>query len=187
VHTLALAGLLFPGCSGSVDSTPIRVIDLLNEFDRAERRPVPGYAAAAYAVDGVSYPAILMPVPSRITWSVPLPRRGRLRTRAALAPAEAGTSPVLARFRIGISDHRIYEGLTDKLATDRDGWVDFAVDLSAYAGWQWSLFYRPDSVTWNVVLAADAGGGGKASVAWAAPEILTDVSAAREYVSRRHR
>jgi hypothetical protein len=170
-----------------VNSIPIRVIDLLNEFGRAERRPVPGFAAPAYDVGGLTYPAAVMPVPSRITWSFPLPRRGLLRTRAALASAAPGASPAPARFRIGVSDHRIYEGLADKVVTDRDGWVEFTVDLSAYAGWQWSLFYRPDRVTWNVVLAADAGGAGAAVVAWAAPEIVTDTKSAREYAARRRR
>ena len=148
---------------------------------------MPGFAAPAYEAGGVSHSSIVMPVPSRITWSFPLPRHGLLRTRAALVPVAAGTSPAPARFRIGISDHRIYEGLTDRLVTHHDGWVDFAVDLSAYAGWQWSLFYRPDRVTWNVVLAADAGGAGAAVVAWAAPEIVTDANSAREYAARRQR
>jgi hypothetical protein len=126
-----------------------------------------------------------MPVPSRVTWSYPLPRRGVLRTSAALAPPTAGASPAPARFRIGISDHRIYEGLAERVLTARDGWVEFTVDLSAYAGWKWSLFYRPDRVTWNVVLAADAGGEGPALAVWAAPEISTDLVSAREYVTRR--
>jgi len=186
VHTLAVASLLLlAGCSGSVGSVPVRVIDLLNEFDRAERRPVPGAEAPAFEIAGVARPAIVMPVPSRVTWSVPLPRRGLLRTSAALVPAASGATPPPVRFRIGISDHRIYEGLSEKVVTDRDGWVEFSVDLSAYAGWKWSLFYRPDRVTWNLVLAADAGGEGAATVVWAGPEIVTDAAAAREYAARR--
>ena len=186
VHTLAVvSALVLCGCSGSVEGIPVRVIDLLNEFDRAERRPVPGLEAPAYELAGVARPAIVMPVPSRVTWSFPLPRRGVLRTSAALAPATPGGTPPPARFRIGISDHRIYEGLTEKVLTDRDGWVEFRVDLSAYAGWKWSLFYRPDRITWNLVLAADAGGDGPATAVWAAPEIVTDATAAREFAARR--
>jgi hypothetical protein len=146
---------------------------------------VPGLEAPAYEISGVTRPAIVMPVPSRVTWSVPLPRRGVLRTSAALAPAPSGATPPPARFRIGISDHRIYEGLSEKVLTAEDGWVDFSVDLSAYAGWKWSLFYRPDRVMWNVVLAADAGGAGTATAVWAAPEIVTDAAAAREFAARR--
>jgi len=145
---------------------------------------VPGAEAPAFEIAGVARPAIVMPVPSRVTWSVPLPRRGLLRTSAALAPAASATPPPV-RVRIGISDHRIYEGLSEKVVTDRDGWVEFSVDLSAYAGWKWSLFYRPDRVTWNLVLAADAGGEGAATVVWAGPEIVTDAAAAREYAARR--
>jgi hypothetical protein len=38
---------------------------------------------------------------------------------------------------------------------------------------------------WNVVLAADAGGAGAATAVWAAPEIVTDAAAAREFAARR--
>ena len=146
---------------------------------------MPGVEAPAYEIAGVTRPAIVMPVPSRVTWSFPLPRRGVLHTSAALAPGADGAPPPPARFRIGISDHRIYEGLSEKVLTAQDGWVEFSVDLSAYAGWKWSLFYRPDRLTWNVVLAADAGSAGAATAVWATPEIVTDAAAAREFTARR--
>jgi hypothetical protein len=166
----------------------VRVIDLLDEFDRAERRPIPGVEAPAHLVGGIARPAIVMPVPSRVTWSVPLPRRGLLRTHVVLTQAAAGQPASPAGVRIGISDDRIYETLLQTIVTpDQNRWMDLTADLSAYAGWKWSLFYRPDRVTWRIVLAADAGGGGPAFVVWGSPEIVTDNVAAKEYAERRRR
>jgi hypothetical protein len=123
------------------------------------------------------------PVPSRFTCALPLPRRGRFHAFLALA-APAGAPEASARFRIGISDGRVYEGLTEKvLTTGADRWIDIETDLSAYAGWKWSLFYRPDRITWRLVLAADALSGAPSAV-WGQPEILSDSPAAREYLVR---
>jgi hypothetical protein len=66
-------------------------------------------------------------------------------------------------------------------------WREIRADLSAYAGWKWSLFYRPDRITWRVVLAADALDATPATILWASPEIVTDTTSAREYATRRQR
>jgi hypothetical protein len=66
-------------------------------------------------------------------------------------------------------------------------WTDLRVDLSAYAGWKWSLFYRPDRIVWRLVLAADAVDNGTATVLWGEPRVETDTESAREYVARRRR
>ena len=163
---------------------PIQVVDLAREFDRAEKRPPAGFKITAYGADGVVRPSIVMPVPSRVTWSLPLPRRGRFRTFVALGDREHPGAAI--RFRFGVSDQRIYEGLVEHtVGAAHPGWSSLGVDLSAYAGVKWSLFYRPDRVTWRIVLAADVVGAGAAAV-WGAPEIVTDASAAKEYVQRRH-
>jgi hypothetical protein len=100
----------------------------------------------------------------------------------------SATQTGAVRLRIGISDHRIYEGLKEVILTPRNGsWLDLRVDLSAYAGWKWSLFYRPEQIIWRVVLAADAMDSVPATVLWGAPEILTDRRSAREYSARRLR
>jgi hypothetical protein len=120
--------------------------------------------------------------------SLPLPRRGVLRAFVALGEAPPGIVAAPVRFRIGVSDDRIYEGLLERiLAPGGRSWTELRVDLSAYAGWKWSLFYRPESMTWRVVLAADATGVAPAAVFWGSPEIVTDTQSAREYALRRQR
>jgi hypothetical protein len=173
-------------CRRSTDDVPFQVVDLVREFDRAEKRPSAGFQTTAYTVAGVVRPAIVVPVPSRVIWSLPLPRHGRF--RAFLALSDRADPSAAIRFRFGVSDFRIYEGLAQQTITaGQRGWVDFRTDLSAYAGFKWSLFYRPDRVTWRVVLATDVVEGGPAAAVWGSPEIVTDVPAAKEYIARRHR
>jgi hypothetical protein len=177
--------IVVAACRPAPDEVPFRVVDLVREFDRAEKRPSDGFQITAYAADGVVRPAIVVPVPSRVIWSLPLPRRGRF--RAFLALNGRGDPSAVIRFRFGVSDFHIYEGLAEQtIAAARPGWVDFRTDLSAYAGFKWSLFYRPDRVTWRVVLATDVVGGGPAAAVWGSPEIVTDVRGAKEYITRRH-
>ena len=188
-YILCLASLLWiAACDPSAGrASPVRVVDLIDEFERAEQRPPARLALAAHTIAGVTHPAIIMPVPSRLTWRLPLPRGGLLRTFVAPIDAAAplGTTVPL-RFRIGIADDRIYEGLTHIVVTpEQRGWIELRADLSAYAGWKWSLFYRPDRIVWSVVLAADALAGGQAKVVWGAPEIVADSGAVREYLERR--
>jgi hypothetical protein len=179
-----LALSLAAGCQRSGGSVPIQVVDLLRELPRAEARPAAGFSAAIHEHDALVRPAIGAPVPSRLTVPLPLPRRGVL--RAALAVGGDGAS--IVRFRVGVSDHRIYEGLEEVVLTGSDpGWFDLRADLSAYAGFKWSVFYRPDAITWRLVLAADSIGPSPARAFWGSPEIVTDAASAREYVGRRER
>jgi len=120
--------------------------------------------------------------------ALPLPRRGVLHAFAALEAPGAGKPAASARLRIGVSDDRIYERLTDVVLTPgQRGWVDVRTDLSAYAGWKWSLFYHPDRVLWRLVLAADAIDGVATTAIWGSPEIITDSDGAKEYAVRRQR
>jgi hypothetical protein len=109
-----------------------------------------------------------------------MPRHGRFRASVAAVGA-----PV--RVRIGISDNRIYDELGEATLQPSGHWTPIDVDLSAYAGWKPSLFYRPDRVVWHFILSADAVAGAPATVAWARPEIVASPDAAREYAERRVR
>ena len=172
------------GCRPHAGSEPVPVVNLLHELDRAEKRPPDGFALASHTTGGRARPSLAAPVPSRVTWALPLPRHGVF--RAFLAVGGVARTPTAVRFRIGVSDHRIYEAIAARtVQAGRPGWLELASDLSAYAGFKWSLFYPPDRITWHVVLAADPVDGGPALAVWGSPEIITDHRSAREYITRR--
>jgi hypothetical protein len=187
IHCLVVALVLF-GCGSPTPTAPVRVVNLLREMDRADQRPPRGFSVGDYRIDNVAHPAIEAAVPSRLTVPLLLPRRGAFRAFVALAGAPAGQQTAGVRLRIGVSDHRIYEGLTElTLTPGHPGWMEIRTDLSAYAGWKWSVFYRPEQIVWRLVLAADTTDAVPATVLWGEPEIVTDTKSAREYVARRQR
>lgn len=170
------------GCVQSRDAVPVTAVALIRDFDRAETRPPSGFEVSTQQRGDVVHPSIVAPVPSRMIWPMPLPRRGSFRAFVSLAQR---TDPPV-RLRIGVSDHRIYEGLADvTVPPDGGRWIELRADLSAYAGWKWSLFYRPDRVSWRIVLSADATGAAPSRAVWGSPEILADTKSALEYAARR--
>lgn len=179
--------LLISGCRPHAEPVTVAVIDLTRQFDRADKRPAVGFQIATYSTGGIARPAIVAPVPGRFTCDLSLPRRGVFHTYAALADPPPGAPSPSARLRIGISDDRVYEALTEAtLAPGARGWIEITADLSGYAGWKWSLFYRPDRITWRLVLAADPLEG-VPTVVWGSPEVATDTRSAREYAARHPR
>lgn len=183
--------LLVTGCRRAPESVAFQAVDLTRTLGAAEHRPSAGFDLTAHVADGLTRPSIVMPVPARAIWSMPLPRHGLFRAFVAIDPT--GTPPATVRFRLGISDARVYEELTDRTVTapsgtaGAPGWTELRADLSAYAGLKWSLFYRPDRITWRLVLATDAVAGGPVRAVWGSPEILTDLPSAQEYELRRRR
>ena len=158
------------------------VIDLLREIDRAEKRPPQGFALTSHAERDHARAAIAAPVPSRLTIPLRLPARATLHT--SVAPVVPDPSAVV-RFRVGVSDDRIYEGLGELVVTGTQrGWMDLRADLSPYAGFTWSLFYRPDRMVWRLVLATDALAPVPARAVWGAPSIVADEASARDYARR---
>jgi hypothetical protein len=186
IHTLVIViGFIVVACRRSRDDVPFPVVDMVREFERAEKHPSSGCRTSVHSAGGLIRPSILMPVPSRAIWSLPLPRGGRFRSFLAVSSSDNGAT---VQFRFGVSDLRIYEALAQQTITaGRSAWVDFGADLSAYAGTKFSLFYRPDSMIWRVVLATDALGASSATAVWGSPEIVTDLAAAKEYAARRQR
>ena len=156
-------------------------MDFIKEFDRAEKRPPSDYALIDRMLQGTSRPSISGPAPGRLVWELPLPRHGVFHATVAIE----GPAPV--RFRVGVSDERIYEELASATVDVSGAWRDVRADLSAYAGWKWSVFYRPERVRWRLVLSADAISGVPGRVIWGMPEITTDPPAAREYAARRQK
>jgi len=187
IRCIAVALLVvLTGCRSSSPAAPVVVVDLVREMDNADKRPPGALTVTEFHRDGVSRPAISAAVPSRLTVPLPFPHHGVFLASVARAAAPAGTHPGGARLRVGVSDDRTYEQLFALvLSPDARGWTDLRVDLSAYAGWKWSLFYRPDRIVWRLVLAADAIDTTPPTVLWGEPRIETDTSSAREYIARR--
>jgi hypothetical protein len=182
---VVLASSAACGRASSTDLPTMRVVDLARTFDGAEHRPPAGFAVVLHEENGIERPSIVAPVPSRASWSLPLPRHGLFHAFLAMDPG--GRPGAVVRFRLGISDGRVYEDLTGWTLTDARGWTELRADLSAFAGVKWSLFYRPDWIRWRLVLATDPAGPVPAHAIWGSPEILTDVDASREYLTRRIR
>jgi hypothetical protein len=174
-----LAVLLAAGCRSASSPALVPVVDLIKEAHRAEQRPS-AYTVTEWTASGISHPALAGPSPGRLIWTIPMPRAARFEAQVAAAGA-----PV--RVRVGISDARIYEGLGDETIVPGALWAPVSVDLSAYAGWKLSLFYRPDRLLWRLVLSADAVAGAPGTVAWGTPQIVASTPHALEYETRRAR
>jgi hypothetical protein len=169
------------GCRAPASPPVVAVVDLIKEFERADSRPAGAYTIAEYSASGRALPSITGPAPGRLTWTLPLPRHGICRARIAASSAPA-------RVRIGISDNRVYESLVDLDVTPAGGWTAIVLDLSDYAGWKWSLFYRPERQAWRLNLSADAPKGVPARIAWGLPEIAAPAGDdGLEYAKRRAR
>ena len=175
-----LLALTAGACRSSAPSEAIPVVDFIKELHRAEIRPAGGFAVADHLAGGVALPAIAGPAPSRIIWVLPVPRSSVFRARVA-----ASRAPV--RIRVGVSDARIYEQLANVDVQPGAGWTSLEADLSAYAGWKFSLFYQPEGEQWRLNLSVDALTDTAGTVAIGLPHIASSPSNAREYAARRAR
>jgi hypothetical protein len=183
----ATAVVLSIAACGPRDRTPLPVVDLVRELSSAEARPSPAsFDVLEYRIAGAGYPAIRTTAPSRLTYTLPIPRRSRLLARVSIDASAGGLPPQPLRFRVGVSDERLYEQLAEVLVTpgSHSPWTDLHADLSAYAGWKWSVFYRPERRRWRLILNTDAPTGVPARGVWGAVAIESDRAAAREYVGR---
>jgi hypothetical protein len=186
---LALAALAVAACAPA-DRSPVRIVNLVRDVRDAEARPSrASFEVGDVAVAGRSEPAIRTIAPSRLIFVLPVPRRSTFVAQVAIDGGIDGAPPQPLRFRVGVSDDRIYEQLADVVLTPgvQTGWTPLRADLSAYAGWQWSVFYRPETERWRLVLSTDLLGGVPGRGAWGAPGIDSDRSAAREHVERAAR
>jgi len=176
-RALILAATAAIGACRSKQPPVAPSIDLVAELPHAERRAA-GDIEVAIRPDVVgkganSRMAIVMQAPARVIWLLRLPARPHIHTAVALAPEPDGTMGGGVTARVGISDGRSYDQpLLLKVTPDPSGvvvWHDVDIDLHAYAGWQWSLFYRPSEITWRINFSADVSPGG--TLAWSRPSI----------------
>lgn len=175
LYRKVFAWILFACASAACSGRPADVIleadDLIARLSVAERRaagPLDEWIRAGTAGPATDRRvALLMRAPSRVIWTGRLPQRAWIETAVALIEGTGATA------RVGISDLRLYEALAQiEMKPARDGepsWQPVRIDLDKYAGWQWSLFYRPSSIEWQLVFAADAKPEG--TIAWARPVI----------------
>lgn len=162
----------------------------MREARDAEARPSQAaFEIGDVALAGQSAPAISTVAPSRLVFVLAIPLRGTFDARVGIEGGVDGAPPQPLRFRVGVSDDRIYEQLASVLLTPgvQTGWTDIRADLSGYAGWQWSVFYRPGERRWRLVLSTDAVSGVAGRGVWGAPGIDGDRAAAREHVERSAR
>jgi hypothetical protein len=148
-----LAGLALLACQRH-EAARAQWVDLLASLDGAERRPPDGKIAPSVVTLGrQTEPALDVPAISRIVWAVRLPDHATLSTALGASEQLASEAGGKALFRIGISDERTYdELLTTEVALESvRSWKPVTIDLSNYAGFKWSLFYRPREKTWNVI------------------------------------
>lgn len=117
--------------------------------------------------------ALVTRAPARVIWSLRLPNHPHIHTAIALAPEVDGNVGAGVTARVGISDGRSYDQVfLLKLSPDPSGavvWHDVDIDLGGYAGWQWSIFYRPSEIPWRINFSADLSPNG--TLAWARPSI----------------
>jgi hypothetical protein len=191
VHRKASLGVLLAAtiaasaACGSTNRRADAAISLVDELPKAERRAGSAIEEAVRVGDagsgGDRARAILLRAPARVIWLLRIPGHARLRTAVALVPDANNPARPLGTgvtVRIGIADGRNYEELVQVKVPPAQPhapfWQPIDVDLGAYGGWQWSLFYRPWNTTWRVnFTVAELPGPG--SVAWRDPVIGSDL------------
>jgi hypothetical protein len=180
---IILALLPAPSCRHTPQSggqAPSDSVDLLQELQKAEvrpRPPAPDTVRVVMAdVAGRSMRSLSVRVPTRVAFAaVRIPNHATLSTFLAVQSHGASDGGGGVEFRLGISDGRTYEQLLEHsiLVGIRQEWFPVQVDLSRYAGWQWSLFYHPSRLTWSLVLNSYPVGPGSGDLRalWATPVI----------------
>lgn len=181
--TLAVLILAASACTRE-PGPPVPAVDLVKLSARAEKRPAGASFEIAERPCGASpLPGLAVPVPSRVTYRLNFPRHAQLVT----VPVLDGTTGATAEFRIGISDRRTYETLAIRIASAGDcaaAVSPMTIDLSGFAGWQWSLFYRPDERTWELILGVTGMGGEIRGALWGMARVETDSREARAFLAR---
>jgi hypothetical protein len=147
----------------------LEAIDLIVQLPSAEKRAAraldESIRVESAGPESDRRVSLVTAAPARVIWTGRLPERAWIETSLMLTAGAGATA------RIGISDHRLYEPLArfELKGPEAAAWRDIRVDLGRYSGWQWSVFYRPSEIEWQLVFSADATPGG--TIAWARPMI----------------
>jgi len=154
-------------------------VDVLDLIPSASIRPVVRPADAVQVtvatVGGAEQRALSVMVPSRVSVQLRVPERAVLSTALAVDAGGGHETGAGVAFSVGISDGRTYESLMERTIVAADGasWQPVQIDLRRYAGWQWSFFYRPSSIVWEIVFNSYSSGpaGEPLRALWAVPVI----------------
>lgn len=126
-------------------------VDLLGLLDEAEKRTTvesgPQFIREAVTIDGTTRQAVLARPPSRIIYSLAVPRDAWFEVAFALKPESWDQPGDGAQFRVGVSDGRLYEELLREYVNPKRGdrrWFSARLDLSAYEGRQIKLILNTD-------------------------------------------
>jgi len=133
----------------------------------AVKRPLPDrpdlFVLQDVVLAGQPKRALIVPQPSRVTWKVKVPARAVLTGAAGILPSPSGAAAGSSRLLIGISNGRFFDGLLDQnlpsaSAEAGSAWLPIRINLARYGGWQWSIFYRPWNITWEVIFNVNGQG-----------------------------
>ena len=144
VGVVLLAGAWWLFSRGRNAST----VDLLTQFDTAEKRPADGpFELIEADLNGERKRAIAVPADSRITFKVQVPDDAWLKVSVGARPESWTQEGNGSLFFVGVSDGRAYNELFTQHVNpfgnpgDRK-WIQVWVDLSAYAGEEVSLIFN---------------------------------------------
>jgi len=171
--------VVLAGSSACRNQAPACCLDLLDAVPGAEIRPAVRAPDAVQVIDtsvgGDARRSLSVTIPSRVILRVRIPKRSAFTAALAVEARGGHETGSGVAFTLGISDGRTYEVLLERtiLAGDSSSWQPVQADLRRYAGWQWSLFYHPSSITWQIVLNSYSVGpiGNGLRALWAAPAI----------------
>ena len=182
---LILIAVPLTGASGCArHGSQVVAIDLMKLLGQADLRPPNTFTISEHSCAEGRRPGVQIPPVSRGTWTLSFPERATLAAFAAVQGTEAAS----AEFRVGMSDDRVYETLHTQVVSAADcarGWTELRVDLSRYAGRQFSLFYRPDRKKWKLILGVNTRAGAPDAAFWGAPRIEADVESVKRYLAQR--
>jgi len=122
-------------------------IDLIAQYDQAEKRGAGPYAVVDATLAGETKKAISAPANSRIIFRVKVPEDGWLKLYLGVKPEAWTVEGNGVYFYAGVSDGRAFEKLFDQTlnpfanASERR-WIPVTVDLSAYAGEEMDIIFN---------------------------------------------
>lgn len=135
-------------------SEPAAAVDLASRFDQAERRPLGAgsdvMTVTSETIGGTTRRSILAYAPTRISYKLTLPNRGRFRASLGLDRRAWDSDCDGVQFRVAITTPSkgykpLFARYVDPRHNEADrGWIPVEIDLSAYSGQEVVLILATD-------------------------------------------